>query len=94
VKKLSLHTIPLWSGRKSSNTGKNMPLYLVRHARCIEYSLTVEAPSADEAEVAADAHEGEWHSEPAYWQDLETHELDAEDGENPDIRVPKPEEAK
>jgi len=71
-----------------------MPLYRVRRERCIEYSLVVEAPSADEADEAADGYEGEWNTEPAYWQDLETYELDAEDGEKPDIRVPPTEEAK
>lgn len=41
-----------------------------------------------------DGHEGEWNTETVYWRDLETHELEAEDWEEPDVRVPPNEEAK
>lgn len=71
-----------------------MPLYRIRSERCTQYTLVVEASSAEEAKQAVDGHEGEWNTETVYWRDLETHELEAEDWEEPDVRVPPNEEAK
>lgn len=63
-----------------------MPLYRVRRERCIPVEIVVEAPSMDDAELAANENPDKWEEGCAYWQDLETYEL--EDGdEEPAIVV-------
>jgi hypothetical protein len=66
-----------------------MPLFRVRRERCIPYDVIVEAPTMYDAEQAADADFDKWSDGCAYWQELETDEL--EDGDDdPAIVVPDP----
>lgn len=57
-----------------------MPLYRVRRERCIPVEIVVEAPSMQEAEDAAFTSD-KWEDGCAYWQDIETEELEDGDAE-------------
>ena len=65
-----------------------MPLYRVRRERCIPVEIVVMAPSMQEAEDAAFASD-KWEDGCAYWQGIETEELEDGDAE-PALVVPDP----
>ena len=65
-----------------------MPLFRVRRERCIPTEIVVEAPTMYDAERAAE-NSDKWSEGCAYWQELETEEL--EDGDDdPALVVPAP----
>jgi len=57
-----------------------MPLFRVRRERCIPHDIVVQAPTMYDAEQAADADATKWSEGCAYWQEIETEEL--EDGDD------------